>query len=197
MFAELIAQSNIIELVAEELELLGDEDGETLPDQGLYQATLRVVDSKRWTQMMVDLMRDAFDEEGFDLEPRKSFWWDGEKGKAKFNWVLLVWGDLTLAKEAIGDTLSRRHEPKPPPKKSSDPRKRPTGRRSLKSQKVQGMDGGTRIVTTASLPHAKPGRYGGDPHEVVKVNEGKGRRIRAVVSGRGESEFSVQAEKEL
>jgi hypothetical protein len=171
-----IKQSNIIELVSSE-----EEEGES-PDS-LYQATLRILDEKRWIKMMVEMLEAAHAEEGFGLEPRKSFWYDEDTAKVKFSWVLLVWGDLEMAEAAIGDILSRRHDPNPLPPKSSDPRKRPTGRTTLSSRKVRSMDGSTRIITTTPLPHAKKGRYGGDPNTVVKVStRGTDRRLRATVA---------------
>jgi len=193
MFDEYIRKSNIIELVESGFE--GDEAEDGAPSSGLDQATLKVLHEKRWVKLMIDLMREASEEEGFDLEPRKSFWWDAEAETAKFNWVVLIWGDMELAGAAVGDILSRRHEPKPAPPKSEDPRKRPTGRRrTLKTRRVEDMGGGTKLVTTTKLPHARVNRYGGDPHEVVKATPGGSRKVRATVSSG--TEFAPQKAKE-
>jgi hypothetical protein len=175
MLDDLIRQSNIIEIADS-----STQEGE---DSSIHQVTLKVLDEKRWIRMMVDLLSAAHFDDEFDLEPRKSFWFDAETDKAKFSWVLLVWGDLEAAASTVGDILSRRHEPKPPPPKTEDPRMQPTKRTTLKKRRIQGVgEDGERIVTTARLPHAQVNRYSGDPHETVKVARGKSRRVRATVA---------------
>jgi len=176
-FATEFSKSNVVELVGEEF------DGENL-----YQATLRVLDNKWWVQMMSMMLRDAAEGEGYDLEPRKSFYFDGEN--VRYHWVLLIWGDLDKALEEIGDILATRHEPKPPPPETSDPRMRPTKRHNLKRFNVGGEVIETR--TLMKLPHARGDRYSG-PEETVTLETAKG-KFKARVRGRGEAEFDPRKE---
>lgn len=178
MLAEHIGKSNIIELVEDEL----DEESQ------VYRATIKVLPDmgKRWIKMMTAVLKEAADEDGFDIEPHKSYYW--REGSVRFVWVLLVWGDLETAKEAIGDLFETRYEPKPAPPKAKDPRMRPTGRSTLSRSEKTLADGTVEVRTSAKVAHAKGGRYDGDPHEVVGLGD-RG-RFKARTSGRGEAGFA-------
>jgi hypothetical protein len=174
MFAEMISKSNIISLVEDS----HDEES------GVYRATIRVLPqmTKRWIKVMTDILREAHDEEGFEVEPHKSYYWDSDAEAVRFVWVLLIWGDLDVALASIGDLLATNHAPVPIPPTTRDPRFAPTAVHRLEIREVRTEDG-VQVRTRINVPHAKPGRYQGDEHEIVDKDTGHGRLKARVVRG--------------
>lgn len=189
MFAEHIGNSNIIELVEEEV----DEEA------GAYRATLRVKAGmqKQWVSLLKEILVSAsMEETSYGLEPHKAYFLEGDQ--MKFFWVLLIWGDLEAAIEDLKDLLSKRHEPPEP--KSPDPRMRPSAARRSRRQvrSVSDFDGeGSVIITRVPVPHTRRDsrRYTKNPNQKVTLQSAGG-EFKATAMTRGEAEFAPTAEKE-
>jgi hypothetical protein len=150
---------------------------------------------RRWIAMMRDLLREGADDDDFDLEPHKSFYWDENAQGLRYVWVLLVWGDLEGAQQILGPILERAFNAPAPakPKKPAPPP--PVKKSNLVVQERYTADGSRVTRTLAPIPHAKAGRYGGDPHEVIGLESPK--KFKAVAQGRGEAGFAPRKAEEI
>ena len=159
MLAETVKSSNIIEAITEE----SAEDGSS------HKLLFRVLNKKRWSKLLVSIIKLAQDEEDFGISVRKEYFFDEAP---TFVWVLLVWGDLDSAVEFLSPHLSKRAgPPKPPPSVSVV--KAPRHRTEMRT-----ADDGTRYeVTTLPLPFRRANRNTKSPDEV--------RRWGASTRGRG------------
>jgi len=148
MLSEAVKSSNIIETIAEE----------SAEDSSSHKLLFRVLNKKRWSKLLVSIIKLAQEEEDFGISVRKEYFFDEAP---TFVWVLLVWGDLDSAVDFLGPHLSKRAgPPKPPPSVSvvSAPRNR---------TELRTADDGSRYeVTTVPLPFRKANRNTRSPDEV-------------------------------
>lgn len=144
MFASQIEKSSVVTLVSEE----------TSEDGGSHKVLLRVTDMRRWSKMVVSLLKapeEAADEPSFGVSVRKEYYLD-EDGSPTFCWVLLFWGEIDDAVEACGPLLGKSYAPPPPPagavvaapsaKKQAIP---------MQKRRVTSEDGTERVLTVVPL----------------------------------------------
>lgn len=102
MFAEHVAKSNILEFIEEETS-----------EEGTHKLLVRVLDTKRWGKMVVDAFKLTSEQETFGLSIRKEYYWADDS--VAFCWVILLWGDLDDAVDALSPMLAKAAGPPPPP----------------------------------------------------------------------------------
>lgn len=146
MLADQIEKSSVVSLVSEE----ESEDG------GSYKALLRITDMKRWSKMVVSLLKSpesTGDTPTFGVSIRKEYYLD-EDGNPTFCWVLFVWGELDDAFSACGPILGRSYAPPPPPAGAvvAAPAAAAAARKVLaQKRKVISEDGTEREITVIPL----------------------------------------------
>lgn len=105
MFAEVIENSNILQLIEEE----SSEDGQS------HKLLLRVTNSKGWGKMVPQLFQESKEEESFGISVRKEYFWDEEDEVVSFCWVVFLWGDIEDAFDILSPLLAKRTGPPPAP----------------------------------------------------------------------------------
>lgn len=97
MFEDVLGGSRTVSLVEEE----------TADDLSSHKMVVRVKDRKRWGRMVLSLLHAPEEaEDSFGVSVRKEYYLEQESGKPAFCWVVLLWGDLDVAKETLTSIFS-------------------------------------------------------------------------------------------
>lgn len=106
MIAELLAKSNVVEILSADL------DAAT----GSTKIVVRVQEEKSWIRMFSEAVKIAYDDDLFGLEVHKIFYatvTDGVVG-VRYAWTILHWGEGEHLQERLAPVLTR-CVAKPPP----------------------------------------------------------------------------------
>lgn len=157
MFSEVIADSNIIEVINEEV------------DEGSVKLMLRVKDQKRWAKMMKQLLLDNVEEDDFGLAVNKSYWVKDGTKQITYCWVLIIWGDLEMAVDDLKPLLTKKAGPKRPPP-SVSPVVTGQNMSTILDRRSSREEGVRRTATLIHLPHRRVSRNK-NPGKTKKVGD--------------------------
>ena len=134
MLGELVSPS-FVDIVSEE----------TSPDGSSHKVLFRVKNSSVWNKTILKILK-AQENSDFGASVRKEYFL--RDGVPTFTWVLLFWGDLVSALEALEGIFS---EPVPAPKVAPKKAKTSIELSRTKTDTPEGQ----RVITTVPLPHYK------------------------------------------
>jgi hypothetical protein len=174
MFAELIKESNVIQLIEEET----DEAG------ALHKVVLRVLDKKHWEKLMLKVLLTQAEEQEFGVSIRKEYYL-GEDKTPTFCWVLLVWGNFEEATSTLKPFLTKKIGPPPPPPTANIAV--PSGFSVIQKRVVrQEEDGPPGTKTVVGLPH-RAGNRNSKLNKNRKMGEkGRGAYVEAIQGDEGD-----------
>jgi hypothetical protein len=179
MFEEMIRSSSVVQFVT----LHGDEEGDNV------RVIVRVTDEAAWPKLMVRILRQAIEDEDYQVQVYKEFYLD-EELRPKFAWVIAVQGDVDLAIQNLTPVFAKKFAKAPPPVQpppvvaervvrsveQEEPGTRPKPQRRVIRGDTEAYE-----ATTIRLPFQR-GNRDRSPEEVVRVMDKK-RGIRAAVRG--------------
>ena len=168
MYADIIKDSSLIQVINEELSESGDS----------YSIVVRVLNEDKWKGLIQKMLIASHKEETFGVIVKQEFYVNTE-GSPAFVWTIMLWGDLEEAQTTLTPILEKRGAPPPPPAsmgvspviKSSTP--------TATASSVRRPDGTT--IGEVALPFGRADKKI-DRNEVIKVGElTEGKKIRAYV----------------